>query len=178
MRSLFGSPKAMRPVNLRRLPGELHSVAKQASFETQFFSSFGRFGGDSGGPKGGKNQLLRGFLSMFLFECVLASLFHCFFEGRTLDFIDFSAHTRCFMRFLLNRRFLNKHQKIIDFRSFLGGQNDEKSIKNRVRKDAFCSRSNFNRFLTILGRFWKVLGLQDGAKLVSKVVISSKGTPP
>ena len=31
MRSLFGSPKAMAPVNFRRLAGDLHSVAKQAS---------------------------------------------------------------------------------------------------------------------------------------------------
>ena len=51
MPSQIGGPKAMRPVSLRRLPGELHSVAKQGSFETPFFgvpgqlwSDFGRFG--------------------------------------------------------------------------------------------------------------------------------------
>ena len=36
MRSLFGNPKAMAPVDLRRLPGDLHSVAKQASFNVAF----------------------------------------------------------------------------------------------------------------------------------------------
>ena len=32
MRSQIGRPKAMPPVNLRRLAGGLHSVAKRASF--------------------------------------------------------------------------------------------------------------------------------------------------
>ena len=36
MLSHIGSPKVATPVGLRRLPRELHSVAKQASFETPF----------------------------------------------------------------------------------------------------------------------------------------------
>ena len=75
------------------------------------------------------------FFDVF-FEGVLASLFHCFFEGRTLDFINFSAHA-VFYEAFTKSTFLNKYQKIIDFQSFFGGQNDEKSIKNRVRKDVF-----------------------------------------
>ena len=105
MPSLLDALQTLVPVDFRRLPGALHSVAKQASFETHFFSSFGRFGGVLGGPKGGKNQRLRRFVFDVFFEYVLASVFHCFFEGQTLDFLDFSAHARCFMRFLLNRRF-------------------------------------------------------------------------
>ena len=36
MRSLFGRPKAMPPVNFRRLAAEIHSVAKQAPFRIAF----------------------------------------------------------------------------------------------------------------------------------------------
>ena len=36
MRNLFDNPKAMAPVDFRRLAGDFHSVAKQASFETPF----------------------------------------------------------------------------------------------------------------------------------------------
>ena len=50
MRSQIGGPKAMPPVNFRRLPGDFHSVAKQASFETplvrdpiRFWRDLGRF---------------------------------------------------------------------------------------------------------------------------------------
>ena len=44
MRSFFGNPKAMPPVDFRRLPGELHSVAKQASFGIAFRTDFRGFG--------------------------------------------------------------------------------------------------------------------------------------
>ena len=63
------------------------------------------------------------------FECVLASLFHCFFEGRTLDFLDFSAHTRCFMRFLLNRRFWTSIKKSSIFDRFW----EAKTMKNWLK---------------------------------------------
>ena len=38
-------------VDLRQLPGELHSVAKQASFYVAFQSDFGRFGKPKSMPK-------------------------------------------------------------------------------------------------------------------------------
>ena len=137
MPSLLDALQTLGPVNLRRVADDSHSIAKQASFETQFFSCFGRFWKVLGGPEGGKNWILNCFFFNIFFKCVLASLFHCFFEGRTLDFLDFSAHTQCFMRFLLNRRFWTRIKKSLDFRSLLGGQNDEKSIKNRVRNNVF-----------------------------------------
>ena len=51
MRSLFGNPKAMAPVNLRRLAGELHSVAKQASFNIAFGVDLEGFGKPKSMPK-------------------------------------------------------------------------------------------------------------------------------
>ena len=51
MRSHIGSPKAMRPVDPRRGPGGLHSVAKQASFSVAFWSNFGGFGRLKSMPK-------------------------------------------------------------------------------------------------------------------------------
>ena len=41
MRSRFGRPKAMTPVNLRRLARGFHSVAKQAPFRIAFQVDFG-----------------------------------------------------------------------------------------------------------------------------------------
>ena len=46
MRSFFGNPKAMGPIDLRLLPGKFHSVAKQASFLfgiLRFSMGFGKF---------------------------------------------------------------------------------------------------------------------------------------
>ena len=51
MRSLFGNPKAMAPVNFRRLAGDLHSVAKQASFNIAFGVDLGGFGKPKSMPK-------------------------------------------------------------------------------------------------------------------------------
>ena len=47
LRSQIGSPKVVRPVSLRRLPGDLHSVAKQAPFRIAFRVDFG----SENGPK-------------------------------------------------------------------------------------------------------------------------------
>ena len=95
MRSQIGSPKAMRPVSLRRFPGGLHSVAKQASFEApifgvpvRFWSDFGRFSEAKMEPR--------------------------------IDFLD------AFLRSFVQMRFG------IDFGSFSGGPNPEKSIKTIV----------------------------------------------
>ena len=46
MRSQIGRPKAMTPVDFRRLPGGLHGVAKQASLSVAFRSYFWRFWND------------------------------------------------------------------------------------------------------------------------------------
>ena len=51
MRSFFDSAKAMGSVNLRRLPGGFHSVAKQASFNIAFGVDLGGFGKPKSMPK-------------------------------------------------------------------------------------------------------------------------------
>ena len=51
MRSHIDNPKAMASVNLRRLPGGLHSVARQASFSIAFWNNFGGFGRPKSMPK-------------------------------------------------------------------------------------------------------------------------------
>ena len=51
MRSPFDSPQAMGSVNLRRLPGGFHSVAKQASFNIAFGVDLGGFGRPKSMPK-------------------------------------------------------------------------------------------------------------------------------
>ena len=43
MPSHLDALQTMRPVNLRRCPGNFHSVAKQASFRVAFRSVFGGF---------------------------------------------------------------------------------------------------------------------------------------
>ena len=50
--------------------------------------------------------------------------------------------------------------KKLDFGSILGGQNDEKSIKNRVRKHAFLE----HRILGVFFRCWLHLGVQKSLK--------------
>ena len=93
MPSLLDALQTLVPVNLRRVAGDSHSIAKQASFETQFFSSVGRFGGVLGGPKGGKNQLLRHFLSTFFSNVFWHRFFIVFLKVEPLILLIF-LHTR------------------------------------------------------------------------------------
>ena len=66
MRSQIGGPKAMGPVNLRRLAGEFHSVAKQASFEAPIFGVPVRFWSDFGRLSETKMEPRIDFLDAFL----------------------------------------------------------------------------------------------------------------
>ena len=71
MRSQICGPKAMPPVNFRQLPGEVHSVAKQASLHIAFWSNFGGFGKPKSMPKFD----FRAFFFDVVFENVLTSKF-------------------------------------------------------------------------------------------------------
>ena len=51
MRSSLDALQTPIPVDLRRLAGGLHSVAKQASFGIAFWSNFGGFGRPKSMPK-------------------------------------------------------------------------------------------------------------------------------
>ena len=70
MRSQIGSPKAMAPVNLRRLAGGLRSVAKQASFNIAFGADFQGFGTPKWTPK----SMLEAYFFDAFSDCVLASI--------------------------------------------------------------------------------------------------------
>ena len=76
MRSHMDALQRMRPVGFRRLPGGLHSVAKQASFCVAFRSHVGRFWRPKWSPK-------FDFLASF-FDVILECLFETFF-GSSLE---------------------------------------------------------------------------------------------
>ena len=78
MRSQIGGPKAMTPVNFRRFPGGLHSVAKQASFSIAFRSDFGGFGS----PKSMLKIDFRAFFFDVIFESFFTSKFGRFLEAQ------------------------------------------------------------------------------------------------
>ena len=78
MRSHIASPKAMIPVNFRRGPGGLHSVAKQASFSIAFWSNFGGLWQPKSMPKFD----FRAFFFDVIFESVLTSKFGRFLEAQ------------------------------------------------------------------------------------------------
>ena len=77
MRSLFDSPKAMGSVDLRRLPGGFHSVAKQASFNIAFGADFKGFGTPKWRPK----SMLEAYFFDAFSDCVLASILIRFWEA-------------------------------------------------------------------------------------------------
>ena len=94
MDSHIGSPKAMRPVNLRRLPGGLHSVAKQASFYIAFGTDFGGFWRPKWDPKSD----FRGFYFDVFFDIVSASNFNRFLEAPNQKNIDFPEEKQWFLQ--------------------------------------------------------------------------------
>ena len=73
MHSHLDALQAMAPVNLRRGPSEVHSVAKQASFYIAFGRDFRGFRIDFGRFGGGKMEGKIDFLEIFL---------RCFFGMR------------------------------------------------------------------------------------------------
>ena len=78
MRSQIGGPKAMPPVDLRRLAGGLYNVANQVSFSIAFSSNFG----GSGKPKSMPKFDFRAFFFDVIFENVLTSKFDRFLEAQ------------------------------------------------------------------------------------------------
>ena len=78
MRSHLDGEQAMAPIDLRRLPGGFHSVAKQASFSIAFWSNFGGFGKPKSMPKFD----FRAFFFDVVFESVLTSKFGRFWEAQ------------------------------------------------------------------------------------------------
>ena len=88
MRSQIGGPKAMPPVALRRLPGDFHSVAKQASFNVAFKKDFKGFRKDFRRFWEAKTEAKIDFWEVF-FRCFLRMRFGIdfgwIFEGSNLE---------------------------------------------------------------------------------------------
>ena len=82
MHSRMDALQTMVPVNLRRVANNLHSVAKQASFQTLFFRVPGRFYSDFGRLWEAKTDANIDFWDVFcdaFFEGVSESIFWQFF---------------------------------------------------------------------------------------------------
>ena len=94
MRSQIGGPKAMRPVSLRRLPGDFHSVAKQASFNIAFWSHFNGFGRPKSMPKFD----VRAFFFDVIFESVFTSKFARFLEAQNQKNSNFPQDKQLFLQ--------------------------------------------------------------------------------
>ena len=77
MRSDLDASQRMRPVDLRRLPGSLHSVAKQASFCVAFRSHVGPFWRPTWMPN---LDFLASFFDIIL-ECLFETFFGSFLEA-------------------------------------------------------------------------------------------------
>ena len=111
MRSQIGGPKAMRPVSFRRLAGDFHSVAKQASFKTPFVRVPIRFWIDLGRfwEVQMEVQIYSGEVFRDAFaERVVESIFWWFFKGANRDF---SAHSQCLVRIFTKSKFSKKREK-------------------------------------------------------------------
>ena len=78
MRSPLDDFQTLRPFNLRRLAGGVHSVAKQASFSIAFWSNFGGFGRLKSMPKFD----FRAFFFDVIFESFFTSKFGRFLEAQ------------------------------------------------------------------------------------------------
>ena len=152
------------PVNLRRFPREVHSVAKQASFciasrryFSWFWSDFRRFWELN---TDAKIDFWIIFCDVF-FECVLASIFRRFLGTPTLKNQQKPLFFQWFLLICRKSTSSKQMRKTLDFGNVCGGQNHEKSRKNGVESHAFSWHRffiAFFRFFTILPRFWEAPG--------------------
>ena len=108
MRSQIGGPKAMRPVNLRRLPAKIHNVAKQASFCIAFRNDVGGFGT----PKSMLKIDLRAFFSLSFSKAFLHRNFLGFQKLETRKIAIYFRKTNDFCKI----SFFDKDAKTIEFR--------------------------------------------------------------
>ena len=86
MSNQIDSPKAPSLANLRRVPGDFHSVAKQAPFRIAFRLELG-------GQNGPKIDFLSAFCALFFVPSFLMDFSVCIndlFNVRTLEISDFT----------------------------------------------------------------------------------------
>ena len=94
MPSHLDALQTMRSVDFRRVAGEFHSVAKQASLSIAFRKDFGGFWEDFGRALEAKIDAKTNFLDVFfyvVFECVFVSILRRFLEARNLKNINFAS---------------------------------------------------------------------------------------
>ena len=87
MRSPLDALQTPTPVDLRRVPGELHSVTKRASFRVALRTDFKGFWSDLGRVWEAKIDAKIDFQAIFFrcfFQHVFASIFPRFWEARNL----------------------------------------------------------------------------------------------
>ena len=147
MRSLFDSPKVMRSVNFRRLAGEVHSVAKQASFNIAFGVDSGGFGKPKSMPKFdfrgifsdviSENKLHRNLLHFWRLETRKIAMF--FWKSNDLHKISF----------------FDKDPKNNEFLFHFWKPKRRKFPQKLIQKCIVFAHRVFNTFSSILGPFWK-----------------------
>ena len=146
MRSPLDALQTPPPVNFRRLAGELHSVAKQASFNIAFGTDFRRFSK----PKWTSKFDFRALFFDVIFESVLPSKFYQFLKARNQKNSNFPyGKTMIFTK----SAFSIKIQKTLKFHSIFGGQSEENSNQNRFKNTLFFSIAFSTFFLGFYFRF-------------------------
>ena len=140
MHSHFGSPKGPTPVDSRRFPRGLHSVAKQASFCIASRNDFSRFWNNFRKFWDLNTDAKIDFWIIFcdvFFECVLASIFRRFLGTPTLKNQQKPLFFQWFLLIFRKSTSSKQMRKNLDFGNVCGGQNHEKSRKNGVESHVF-----------------------------------------
>ena len=130
-------------------------------------------------PKWRSKSILERFFFDVFFECVLASILggflKVFWRVEPLKIVLPSRRNANSHKIDVFRKSSKKVRKNLDFGVVLGGQNQEKSRKNRVEKHVFFQLrffSDFFRFFVIFGGFWEAPG---GPKINKKLKKSCSG---
>ena len=147
MRSLLDALQTLRPVNFQRFPRELHSVAKQGSFEALFvrvpigfWGVLGRFWEVQMKVKIDTREVFRDAFAERIVESIFLVI--CL-PSKPGFFCPQPVFCKDFHRIDV----FDKAWKKLDLGSVLGSQNDEKSRKHSVAKYDFFE----HRFSCVFG---------------------------
>ena len=146
MHSHLDALQAMRPVGLRRLASEVHSVAKQASFYIALGTHFQGFWSAKWLPKFD----FWGFFFDVIFHCVWASNFGRFFEAPNQKNSDFPRENNDFRKNCVFDKNAQIARCCLRFRR----PKRRKSIQNSNPKTYYLKHWIWRLFPCILGAFW------------------------
>ena len=128
----FDNPKAMPPVDFRRLAGGFHSFAKQASFciasGMDFFDVRWILGSFWEAIASQTSVFGQVFGDVF-FDRVFASILDTFLKARNVKNNNFPLGKQ---RFSQNRRFRKKCETLVMFDFIFESESDEKSISKHA----------------------------------------------